>query len=573
MDKKTILLLIPIVLVIIFYWQILEFLGLYTPAPPVQTGKTDTTQVSTPPDSQLPVVLAPAAVQPVLDTTLAAAPVDTTTVSVDTVVITTKRYIATLITKGGGPISIKLEDYHYHDDRGNIEMVPFPAEVTPALAFSSGTFQTGSLPFVSSLSPGHYNASTAPVDVVYTYTNPQGGQIVKSYRFYPDDYHYDLTVGVNRREALGFERQYELMWNTPLGATEPDLKSDYLEMKGVARMGEDFRKLEKFEGNTLNMQESGTTAWAGVRSKYFTAVLIPMNKPADGVSATGSQQAATGPHGTYEKRDVHVGIEMPLAATSTFTDTVRVFVGPLDYTLMARYGKGLQDILDIGTTPVVGWIIKIFAVPIIWLLPKIYAVIPNYGFVIIIFALLVKLITLPLSLKSVKSMAGLKEIQPKMEELKVKHKNNPQALNAEMMKLYKQAGVNPVSGCLPILLQMPLFFAMFAVFRSTVLLRKAPFIGFVDDLSRGATGLTDPYIILVLLMVGSQFVSQMFTMASSQQNKMMMYILPLVMGFFFYTAPAGLVIYWTCFSILSLVDYYLFRRNQPLNPQIKTATT
>ena len=204
-----------------------------------------------------------------------------------------------------------------------------------------------------------------------------------------------------------------------------------------------------------------------------------------------------------------------------------------------------------------------------WLLPRMYTVIPNYGLVIILFALLVKIVTLPLSMKSFKSMNAMKELQPKIEELKKKHKKDPQSMNQEMMKLYKKHGVNPMSGCLPILLQMPLFFALFSVFRSTILLRDAPFVWFISDLSRGASSFTDPYIILVLLMVGFQFLSQKLTMPSTQQNKALMYVMPFFMGFIFYKFSAGLVLYWTCFSAFSLIDYFLFKRNK--NVEVKTA--
>ncbi|MDD3732332.1 MAG: YidC/Oxa1 family membrane protein insertase, partial [candidate division Zixibacteria bacterium] len=117
--------------------------------------------------------------------------------------------------------------------------------------------------------------------------------------------------------------------------------------------------------------------------------------------------------------------------------------------------------------------------------------------------------------------------------------------------------------------QMPLFFALFSVFRSTILLRDAPFIWFINDLSRGAQSFTDPYIILVLLMVATQFISQKLTMPSTQQNKALLYIMPLFMGFIFYKFAAGLVLYWTCFSAFSLIDYFLFKRKK--NLEIQTA--
>jgi YidC/Oxa1 family membrane protein insertase len=109
---------------------------------------------------------------------------------------------------------------------------------------------------------------------------------------------------------------------------------------------------------------------------------------------------------------------------------------------------------------------------------------------------------------------------------------------------------------------MPLFFALFSVFRQTILLRDAPFVWFITDLSRGALSLTDPYIILVVLMIAAQFVSQKMTMTSTQQNKALMYLMPLFMGFLFYRFASGLVLYWACFSIFSLLDYVAFKHNK-----------
>ncbi|MEE8149885.1 MAG: membrane protein insertase YidC, partial [candidate division Zixibacteria bacterium] len=315
-----------------------------------------------------------------------------------------------------------------------------------------------------------------------------------------------------------------------------------------------------FEDDRLNQTLDGETYWAGVRSKYFASVIIPRNRASDRVFARGQIGPVMTPDGPIEGREIIAGLNLPFANVPSFVDTFTIFVGPMDYELMGKYKVGLEDMLGIGTMPVVGWLIKPFAIAIIWILPRMYDFIPNYGLVIILFALLVKLITLPLSLKSFKSMQAMKDIQPKLEELKKRHKKDPQALNKEMMKLYKTHGVNPISGCLPILPQMPLFFALFSVFRSTILLREAPFFWFIDDLSRGASGLTDPYMLLVLVMVGAQFISQKMTMASTQQNKMLMYMMPLFMGFIFRNFAAGLVLYWTSFSILSLLDYVIFKR-------------
>jgi len=572
-DKKTLPLVILLVIIIVFYFQIMEFLGYYTPSKPKQPIEQQPIAVDTAESHSIPPKRPDSLPEQIQELTKPQ-PVIADTGMVDnllsdTILVNTNTFTVMLTSFGGGVVSLELTDYTYRDGRP-IQMLPDAEYATPEATFAGGTFSTSRVGFESNLGPGKYDATREPLELVYNYGVPGEGEIIKKYRFYPDSYHFDLTLEVLNPEKLGFERQYKMVWNTPLGITEPQADADYQAMEAVAMMSGSREKLDDFEDDRLDQSLAGYTSWGGVRSKYFAAVLIPRNRTADGVFAQGEKQKVSTPSGRIEQRRITVGLDMPFANVVSLIDTFTVFVGPLDYTIMSKYNVDLEDMLGIGTTPIVGWIIKPFALGIIWLLPRMYYVIPNYGAVIILFALLVKLITLPLSMKSFKSMNAMKELQPKIEELKKKHKKNPQALNSEMMKMYKAHGVNPMSGCLPMLPQMPLFFALFSVFRSTILLRDAPFVWFISDLSRGASGLTDPYIALVVIMIATQFISQKFTMVSTtQQNKMLMYIFPLFMGFLLYKFPAGLVLYWTCFSLFSLLDYFFFKRKK--NPQIKAA--
>ncbi len=570
MDKRTIALVVLLVVVLIFYFPIMEFLGFYKPAPPQpqETGELSDTTSQT-------VEQQPAVTGEVAPPVVAAEAVPTDSVEVaeeivpDTMVIVTGKYSVTLSSLGGGPVSMLLNEYDYRNEN-KIEMIPGDASATPELTFAGGQFSTSTINFEASLPPGQYDVTSDYFDLAYVYRPERGGEIIKRFRFYPDSYHYDLFVEVNGLTELGFDRQYNLIWNTPLGITEPQPEMDYEAMEAVAMQSGSRETLDDFDDGKLDQSLSGNTSWAGVRNKYFASVMIPTNRTAESVFAKGLKGKVTLPSGEVEQRLITVGLDMPFAAlTPSLVDSFTVFVGPLDYNILSEYKVGLEDMLGIGTTPYVGWIIKPFAIAVIWLLPKMHSVIPNYGLVIILFALLVKLITMPLSMKSFKSMNAMKELQPKIEELKKRYKKNPQALNQETMKLYKAHGVNPLSGCLPILPQMPLFFALFSVFRSTILLRDAPFVWFISDLSRGATGLADPYIVLVVIMVAAQFISQKLTMATSQQNKAFLYIMPLFMGFIFYRFAAGLVLYWTCFSVFSLIDYFAFKRKK--NAEVMTA--
>ena len=568
-------------ILIFFYFDIMEALGLYKPAPPLKPeveNVIDSTQSfdqSTLPTDQESLTQESQSVDTALEVgqiVSKSAPADNLSEIVnDTITIETNKYIIKMTTLGGGPVSMLLKEHTYRNGE-MIEMIPDAQFSTPTASFAGGTYNTSQTNFVSSQYAGSYDATSNEFKVTYEYVQDDGSAIKKHYRFYPDTYHYDLNIELDEPQNMGLTGKYTLIWNTPLGVTEPQPKTDYDMMNAIAYQGGSLETLDDFQDDKLKESLEGTTAWAGVRSMYFSAVLIPKNRPAEAASANGVINNVSFEQEILKERLVTVGIDMPFANVRTLTDSFTVFVGPLDYHMMADYDVDLEKIMDIGTTPFVGWIIKLFAVPIMWLLPKMYEFVPNYGLVIILFAFFVKVITLPLSMKSFKSMNAMKVVQPELEKLKEKYKKDPQRMQKETMALYKKHGVNPISGCLPMLPQMPLFFAMFAVFRSTILLRDAPFVWFITDLSRGAVTYTDPYMILVIIMIGAQFLSQKLTMAGgTQQNKAIGYIMPLFMGFMFRTFASGLVLYWTCFSVFSLLDYFLFKRKELKNTNIKTA--
>jgi YidC/Oxa1 family membrane protein insertase len=479
----------------------------------------------------------------------------------DSIFIETDVWSIILTNHGGGPISFKLKNYF--DQQGQpIQMLPDCDEATPEFTYQAGALQGNQFVYESSLATGRHKVDNQPLELTYSYRQDNGGSINKRYRFYPDRYYYDLVIEISQRDALGVEREYFIEWNNPLEPTELNISDDYNSFWAMARFGTENKKYDDYDEGRFSESQDGVTHWIATRSKFFTAILVPRSEPGTGAKASGLKTKVTTDNGTADKRELAIGLKMEIPYEPALTDSFAVFVGPLDYEILNDFNGDVSDIVDIGTTPFVGWIIKIFAIPIMWLLPRMYSVIPNYGLVIILFAFLVKAITWPLSKKTVRSMMAMRDLQPQLEELKKKHKKNPQALNREMMKLYKEKGINPLSGCLPYLPQLPLFFALFSVFRSTILLRQAPFILWWDDLSRGALSVTDPYIILVILMAGLMFLQQKMTM-TDPKNKMLIYLMPLMMGFFFYRAAAGLVLYWTCFSLFSWLEQLVFKRPQP----------
>lgn len=586
MDKKTLPLIIVLAILVFAWPYIAPYLGLGSvmgtdpvksdsaqvdtvtqsaAVPPAQTS--DQTATPSLPGDQNPDLTALAKHQS--EEMLEQSP-EESSFAADTITVKTNKYTIKISSHGAAPVAIVLNDYSLRDGTP-IDMLAEADAGTPEILFGGGAWSTGRLNFTSDTPAGEYDVTSGEKTIAYSYVNEAGSKIIRKYTFYADNYDYDLDFEVTDPASYGFESRYTLNWQTPMGVDEPDPKTDYDAMEIVAMQSDGRETLNDFDDDTLNQHLTGNTTWAGTRNMYFAAIVIPTNRTAEAASAKGMTDEIQFEGNSVHRKRLTMGLDMQFVSTSPINDKFTIFVGPLSYSLLSDYNLKLEDILGIGTTPFVGWLIKPFAIGIIWLLPRMYAVIPNYGWVIVLFAFLVKIITLPLSMKSFKSMQAMKVLQPELEKLKAQYKKNPQQMNQETMKLYKKHGVNPMAGCLPMLPQMPLFFALFSVFRSTILLRDAAWIWFIDDLSRGAQSFTDPYMLLVVFMVAAQFVSQKMTMGANPQNKMMMYFMPLFMGFIFRSFASGLVLYWTCFSVLSLLDWLLFKRKANNNHQVQTA--
>ena len=196
---------------------------------------------------------------------------------------------------------------------------------------------------------------------------------------------------------------------------------------------------------------------------------------------------------------------------------------------------------------------------ITWSLTKMYAIVPNYGLVVIIFAFLVKLLLNPLTKQSFVSNKKMQAVQPEIQKLKERYKNDPQKLNRAQMQLFKDRGVNPMGGCLPLLLQMPILISFFTVFRSTIEFRGAPFFGWITDLSAPDTLITlagFPVNVLPVVMGATMFLQQklMATPAGGGQQKLMLYFMNVFFLFLFYSFPSGLNLYYSVFNFLSIIQ-------------------
>ncbi|NBP97032.1 MAG: membrane protein insertase YidC, partial [Burkholderiaceae bacterium] len=234
-----------------------------------------------------------------------------------------------------------------------------------------------------------------------------------------------------------------------------------------------------------------------------------------------------------------------IAPNGSAGQTAKLFIGPEDEKILKLISPEFELIKDYG-------MLTIIAKPIFWLLTQIHSIVNNWGWAIVILTFIIKLIFFPLSAASYKSMARMKEVQPRLMNLREQFKGDPQKLNRAMMDLYKQEKINPLGGCLPVVVQIPVFIALYWVLLSSVEMRNAPWILWIKDLS-----VPDPYFILPIIMAVSMFVQTRLnpTPPDPLQAKIMLWM-PIIFSVMFFFFPAGLVLYWVVNNILSIAQQW-----------------
>jgi YidC/Oxa1 family membrane protein insertase len=409
--------------------------------------------------------------------------------------------------------------------------------------------------------------SRGVTEIVFRADRNGNGAIERYYRFYPDRYSFDAGI---RFPSASFPDVTGVSWGMGPGlrGTEKNVKDDQQNFKAAVKLGEEIHRLKPGNFGDKSKEEfSGTLSWASLQTKYFTAALIPPEPTRAAVTISGN------------KKDHRISQRLVVPAVvrqGSVDNSLRVYMGPLDYKMLGALDVGLEKNIEMGWKLIrpVSWVVL---KALLWT----YHVIPNYGLVIIIISILTKVLFFRLTHKSFKSMKDMQALQPRIQALKEKHGDDRQKVSQETMKLYKEAGVNPLGGCLPMLLQMPVFIALFSVLRGTIELRGAPFFGWITDLSQQDVLFTlplslpligDAFSLLPLLMGASMFVQTKiggsFTGTPGAQttpagfNTMM----PIVFTFLFYKMPSGLVVYWIVNTVLSVAQQYYINK-QPHEPK------
>ena len=471
----------------------------------------------------------------------------------NTIMIETPLYFATLSSKGATIHSWRLKAYDDPNDEP-VQLVGQPAEGNLALLLPVDLDTIDTSPFVFSYDKSAIRVEGNEAQESITFTLNLGNDriIRKTYTFYPDKYSVDLRVELLNFNGYLVGFSYYLTWRSGMPSTEPDLKTDMESAQGYVYQGdsETFNISDEPETELFD----NTIDWVGIRTKYFATAVIPTSAKGQSVLFHGT------PVDVGQKvplRKYGFELKMPFDQKARRIDDFTVFLGPLDYEIVKSYNVDLEEMVDLGWS-----VFKPFGKFILWSFKLLHGVIPNYGFVIIVFSILIKLLLYPLTKKSYQSMKEMQALQPVIQELKEKYKDDSQKQQQETMKLYKEYGINPLGGCIPMVLQMPLLIALFQIFQSTIELRGASFIFWITDLSRPDTVATLPFTIplygdtvniLPLFMGVTMFIQQKISMKDPKQ-KALVYFMPIFFTLMFNSFPSGLNLYYSLFNLFSILQ-------------------
>jgi len=396
-------------------------------------------------------------------------------------------------------------------------------------------------------SDSHYQLEdgddTLVVDLVFNADN--NVEIIKRFSFHRGEYVIDIEYVINNR---GQQDWLGGMFGQIKRDNTADPSADSSGMGLAPYLGaavhlpdEPYKKISFDDIAESNFKQSVEGGWIAILQHYFVNAWIPDPNTSNSFSTTLSSDKSNIIRFTSPQVTVTPG--------TSHTISSQFYTGPKDQYRLEEISTGLELTVDYGW---LWWI----AQPLFWLLTKLHSYLGNWGFAIIAVTILVKAAFFQLNAKAYTSMANMRKVGPKLAEIKERYADDKQKQSQEMMNLYKKEKINPLGGCLPILVQMPVFISLYWVLMESVELRHAPFIGYIHDLS-----VMDPYFILPLIMGVSMFVQQRLNPAppDPMQAKIMQWM-PVMFTFFFLFFPAGLVLYWVVNNTLSIIQQYIITK-------------
>ncbi|MBM4167844.1 MAG: membrane protein insertase YidC [Ignavibacteria bacterium] len=411
---------------------------------------------------------------------------------------------------------------------------------------------------------------TEEYGVEFILPSANGGKIIKKYSFKNGEYGFKVELKFVNMGSVVANFEYQVVWETGLRYTEFDSMGESNFAAAYAFAGGELTELDASTvGEEVSKDLTGAIDWVGTRTKYFAVAIVPKKGESEGAYLEGIRRPLPD-RGARE--GYSVALKVPFKGNMEETFGLDIFLGPLEYNTLSSYGRDLEEMMSLGWA----WIIRPISVYIILPLFKFLNLfIPNWGIVLIIFSIIVKIALHPLTKTSMKSMKKMQALQPMMEEIRTKYKDDPQKMNQQIMGLYRDYGVNPAGGCLPLLLQFPILFALYSVFMSAIELRQAEFVWWIADLSVPDRIFSLPFELplfgirdvsgLALLMGITMFIQQKMSVKDPRQ-KMMVWLMPVMLTLLFNGFPAGLNLYYFVFNLLSIGQQFYINKQHGDEP-------
>ncbi|MDX1590920.1 MAG: membrane protein insertase YidC [Balneolaceae bacterium] len=487
----------------------------------------------------------------------------------DTVLTTvrTEKFEITMTNVGAGPSKITLMDHETWDGEP-VQMIRDTTKSAYSLGFLSNqnyNIETNQLVFepVQSSDTIVIEGDESTV-VSYRLALNDGSELVFTYTFYGDRYSYELDIRLDNLQPYISGTNVDLGWTSALLLTEQDRVQDAQHAGAYVFAGGELEKLEIDESSSAEQRINGTIGWVSTRTRFFGQYIKPVtNSNAAILRAEDFDNYVEVPD-TYHQYQAAIQSSYVQSPELSY----ELYTGPLRYYDLKEFDEHAYDVVEIGYA-----LIRWFADPLVrYLVIPFFAfgstIISNYGILIILFGILVKLILFPLTQKSFKSMAAMKDLQPKMKEIQEKYKDDPQKQQKETIALYRKEKVNPLGGCLPMLLQFPILITLFFFFQNSMVIRQKSFL-WASDLSAPDYILSLPFSIpllgdqiagFVLLMSAAMFFQSKVSGGMSSgaapsggpNMKGFMYIIPFVMLFVFNNFASGLSLYYLIYNVLSI---------------------
>jgi len=471
--------------------------------------------------------------------------------------VDTPLYQVQLSEKGGGFSSFILKKYREKvaKDSPLQELIPQKDSIeTVLLGFAGKSLPgLGDAVFSASLNADTVSIQDAAQKITFTWKSDEGVVVEKTYNFFPDSYLIGLDVTIKNGSDRGIQDKLFVALNS----LAPSDKRMYGFEGPSALINEKLEEI-KIKDIAEKNTYTGKVTWVAVQDRYFMMSVVP-----DPVEEEAAMRLLLKGDDLLEAQYLNPAGDIRPGTQHTYHYSL--FFGPKSMQVLKQAGHDLGEALNFG------WF-TVLAKPCVWLMNRLYSVIPNYGIAIIILTILIKLVLWPLGSKSYKSMSEMKKIQPLMKEIREKHKNDKKKMNEEVMGLYRTYKINPLGGCLPMVVQLPVFFALYRMLYQAIELRHAPFFLWIDDLSApdrlfhfsfSIPFMEPPYGIpvLTIIMGATMLLQQKMSppMGDPTQAKMMMFM-PLIFTFIFINFSSGLVLYWLVNNILSISQQYYIQK-------------